>query len=419
METLAYLHHALDYENANSEVPAPGTLKLFGMNWKRLSTPAWTCFLSLVLTVSSSILGMAGQATAATKQGTKGPQVTAIQQQLRSRGYLSQRPTGNFGSATREAVIRFQRSRGLTPDGIVGPATEAALFGRTKQTSRQNANYSYRSTGYSNVLQLGNRGPEVKRLQEQLQQGEYYSGSIDGVFGLTTKQAVSEFQQARGGLTPDGVAGPQTLTALRNYTPRSYYSSTTSAPTSYYAPTTPAPTSYYAPTTPGTNSYLANSYPSSGPYIPSPSSTGLSLDNSRSQALQIGDQGPDVTRLQERLTDQNIYFGAVDGVFGPGTERAVRRFQMERNLPVDGVAGPGTLQALGLSSSNKKRYVVVVPIRSNDTLSQVQQYEPGAVPTASRLGSYINVGEYPDRLSAEAQSRSLRSHQLDARVVYR
>ena len=317
METLAYLHHALAYETPTNSgsVPARDPLKLFELNWKRLSTPAWICFLSLALTVSASILGMAGQAMAATKQGARGSQVTAIQQQLRSQGYFRQRPTGNFGSATRDAVIRFQRSRGLTPDGVVGPATEAALFGRARQTSRQDYSYSgYRSSGYSNVLQLGDQGPEVSRLQEQLQQqGGFYSGPIDGVYGQTTKQAVSEFQQARGGLTPDGVAGPQTLASLRIYSPTSYSSPTTSFPTASYL------TSY--------------SYPSSRPAIPSSSSAGLPLDSSHSQFLQLGDQGPDVTRLQERLKSQNLYFGQLDGYFGLGTQQAVRRFQMERGLP--------------------------------------------------------------------------------------
>ena len=37
-----------------------------------------------------------------------------------------------------------------------------------------------------------------------------------------------------------------------------------------------------------------------------------------------------------------------DGVFGPQTERAVRRFQRSKGLLVDGIVGPQTRAALGL-----------------------------------------------------------------------
>lgn len=50
--------------------------------------------------------------------------VMNLQKRLRAHGYSYVAVDGSFGSATRSAVISFQRSRGLVQDGIVGPATQ-------------------------------------------------------------------------------------------------------------------------------------------------------------------------------------------------------------------------------------------------------------------------------------------------------
>ena len=56
-------------------------------------------------------------------------------------------------------------------------------------------------------------------------------------------------------------------------------------------------------------------------------------------------QGDDVAELQERLLSLGFSPDRVDGVFGPNTEQAVRRFQGGVGLAVDGSAGPETLRA--------------------------------------------------------------------------
>ena len=43
----------------------------------------------------------------------------------------------------------------------------------------------------------------------------------------------------------------------------------------------------------------------------------------------------------------HVYGGQVDGIAGPATRRAVRRFQRRHRLAADGVAGPRTRRALG------------------------------------------------------------------------
>lgn len=54
-----------------------------------------------------------------------------------------------------------------------------------------------------------------------------------------------------------------------------------------------------------------------------------------------------VAALQVALRALDLYGARVDGVTGPKTRRAVRRFQRRRGLAVDGVAGPRTRRALG------------------------------------------------------------------------
>lgn len=61
--------------------------------------------------------------------GTRGSDVTRLQQTLASRGFNPGGADGIFGSRTRAAVAAYQRSRGLSADGVVGPNTSRSLFG--------------------------------------------------------------------------------------------------------------------------------------------------------------------------------------------------------------------------------------------------------------------------------------------------
>lgn len=56
--------------------------------------------------------------------------------------------------------------------------------------------------------------------------------------------------------------------------------------------------------------------------------------------------GPDVARIQEKLTRLGYAPGPVDGVYGPATAASVRAFQRDRGLESDGVVGPETRAAL-------------------------------------------------------------------------
>ena len=69
-------------------------------------------------------------------------------------------------------------------------------------------------------------------------------------------------------------------------------------------------------------------------------------------ALKRGSSGEDVSAVQKRLKQWGYYTGAIDGIFGPATEKAVKWFQQKNGLTADGIVGSKTAAALGLSLSS-------------------------------------------------------------------
>lgn len=164
--------------------------------------------------------------------------------------------------------------------------------------------------------------------------------------------------------------------------------------------------------------------------------------------LARGDRGYPVTELQERL-NQLGYSLSVDGEYGSATEQAVRDFQRSRRLNVDGVVGEDTSIALGLSlapnagdevsygpitsgncqstrinqsspsSLPNKQYRVIIPTTQDQIFQRIRFYCPSARAVATPLGSYIAVGSFVSRGSAEAHSQSFHRRGIrDAHVRY-
>ena len=104
---------------------------------------------------------------------------------------------GVFGADTLNAVQEFQTQNNLTVDGIVGRNTWLYL---TRQAPLP-------------TLRRGDRGVYVRYLQQKLLSKLYPVGSIDGVFGANTLNAVEQFQQENG-LSVDGIVGRLTWSRL-------------------------------------------------------------------------------------------------------------------------------------------------------------------------------------------------------------
>ena len=94
--------------------------------------------------------------------------------------------------------------------------------------------------------------------------------------------------------------------------------------------------------------------------------------------LKRGDRGSAVTILQRRLDI------AADGVFGPITERAVKRYQRRHGLVPDGIVGPITRGSLGIDpfSANSVQRTVRMPL----IMRRIAECESGGNPQAVSPG---------------------------------
>jgi len=230
------------------------------------------------------------------KKGDSGDSVRWVQEKLKIAGFLKGNITGFFGELTVSAVKNFQKSRGIKADGIVGSTTRNALARYSSQNNNQPANNSSNSnsTVPTTTLKKGNSGSSVRWVQEKLKKAGFFKGEITGFFGVLTESAVKDFQRSRK-LKPDGVIGTKTRNALNQ--------------------------------TSNNSKNTKNINPSQG-------------------ILRKGNSGLQVRWLQEKLTQLGFYKNQINGVFGPLTETAVKKFQAQKGLTADGIVGKNTQIAI-------------------------------------------------------------------------
>ena len=166
------------------------------------------------------------------RRGSTGPSVVVLQVSLNriSQNYpaIPKIPSvdGVFGSRTEAAVLEFQRIFGLTPDGIVGPATWyeiVRLYTAVRELSElRSQGQQFYAINWSppNGLSPGDSNEKVKLLQYMLSTlSTYISGippvAIDGVYGQETRAAVLAAQR-RFGLPETGTVGEATWDAIYN-----------------------------------------------------------------------------------------------------------------------------------------------------------------------------------------------------------
>jgi peptidoglycan hydrolase-like protein with peptidoglycan-binding domain len=88
--------------------------------------------------------------------------------------------------------------------------------------------------------------------------------------------------------------------------------------------------------------------------VPPTTTTTAPPDPAADGTLELGEGGPAVLALQQRLVELGYWLGSADGNYGQLTRQAVMAFQKAEGLGRDGVAGPvtqGRLAAAGRQSS--------------------------------------------------------------------
>lgn len=283
------------------------------------------------------------------RQGSSGPAVFTLQRQLnriaKDYPFLGKlNVDGVFGAQMASTVRAFQKQFNLTADGVVGRQTwykisyiyvsvkdlaELTSEGETADGTLPDGSWG------GTVLRQGSRGSAVERVQFWLNTIAQYDDNIptltvDGIFGTGTTAAVRAFQR-RHGLTVDGVVGKTTWDAIyREY--RSIQSD--------------------------------NGTPNAYPGTP----------------LRPGDRGQNVRLVQFWLKIARSVYSAlndvgVDGIFGPSTTAAVKKFQSYFGLASDGIVGRATWSKL----------YEVYNDAANDLLAP--NLRPGDYPGVLRVGS--------------------------------
>lgn len=212
---------------------------------------------------------------------------------------------GVFGSGTEKAVKAFQKSAGLTQDGVVGQATWNALYARWVDVQSDAGGTAYPGT----ALRRGSKGIEVRLVQFWLRlAADKYSTipavTVDGNFGAGTETAVKAFQKLFG-LTQDGVVGRATWAKLNEVGL-------------------------------AVANDLVDVGVKPGEFV---------------RTLREGSSGTPVRALQYYLRLLSAYYDdvpsvTVDGIFGAATRRAVEAWQKHAGLTVDGIVGSKTWQSI-------------------------------------------------------------------------
>ncbi len=183
------------------------------------------------------------------------------------------------------------------------------------------------------LLENGDRGDEVKAMQERLRELGFMTGAADGKFGPKTEEAVVSFKQhvynlAKETAVPTETPAPeQTETPVETNQPEADEQCPEEEPEPVFEGKVDEETYHLL---------LENGF------------------DAYQMRLASGSNGVEVARLQKRLKALGYLGGSADGVYGKQTANAVTAFQRRNKLTEDGVAGETTQRTLFSSAALKQ-----------------------------------------------------------------
>ena len=176
------------------------------------------------------------------------------------------------------------------------------------------------------TLRMGASGQDVRELQKLLRQVGFKIETVDGRFGAATRKAVKQFQTARD-LRTSGAADKPTLAALRQ----------------------------------AAMGGAAQNLQAGG--FDDTVGTGKSRSLGDRIPVRKGMSGHDVKVLQDFLSRVG-HKVRVDGEFGQGTVRAVKRFETAHRLDIDGLVDANDIAVLrGQAGAGKKASAAQAPLQ--------------------------------------------------------
>ncbi|TYQ25541.1 hypothetical protein PseudUWO311_15035 [Pseudanabaena sp. UWO311] len=288
MELLAYIQEEFIHADDAIASEIPETFQTW---FKKFTTNSAKLSLNILLTGTTLLIGLGSTLNTLAAEAPSSD-VKYVQSLLAKNGFDPGAIDGVAGASTKNAILRAQKAFGLTPDGIVGSRTIAALEdGKSVDESATKVDVVDTKVNVSETT--SSASSTVMNLQKLLADRGFYNGAVDGIMGSQTRSAIIAAQKAYN-LTTDGVAGPQTLAALESDGAKA--------------------------------------------------STATSSSTTSTKSEQV-------SSLQELLSKRGFYNGAVDGIMGSQTRNAIIAAQKNYGLVTDGIAGSQTLAALESGAS--------------------------------------------------------------------
>ncbi|PKW07553.1 Putative peptidoglycan binding domain-containing protein [Streptomyces sp. 1222.5] len=173
------------------------------------------------------------------------------------------------------------------------------------------------------------------------------AGLASGVFSYHAPSRDQAAEEVRQGVPDVTTPGPASTTATgAPVAPRSPSRAASPSPSSSSPSGSPSP----SPSPSASHGASASASPSetAATFSASPLDT-----PDPGPVLRLGDKGPEVTELQQRLRQLNLYVGEIDGVYTRPVENGVRTYQLARGISGDdfGVYGPPTRASLEAETS--------------------------------------------------------------------